>query len=545
MKHMRSRSLNVKITSLIAAITIPLIVIIFSSNLYSMKLVRNQIIAYNNNILGMYINQLDTDLEKISDYILYSNIHSNDINSNDVRLSYIFLLNVQTEFRDALNLHSRADGFFIYDKQDERFAYTHGGGAYGANYADRAGIKEYIMDLDTEKNYLTWYGITVNENHYLIFVIRTETVTAGAWISIAEIMNEIESLQVENMYSIRISTESFIDERIISGDLAKINQLNLSKPSQKSDAVVYIDFNEYNIMSKLSIIQQIIIVFSIFSIACIPLGFIFTRHIILHPIEKIKGTIAELKNGNCDARINTRSKITEFELMEDAFNELIDEAQSLRIHVYEDQLIKQRIELQLLYSQIKPHFFLNVINNFSNYAIVKEYEQIRELSQLLSNYVRYTFNHVSCMETLRHEVEHVRNYIELQKMRYPDNILFKTNLQPSTLDIPIPSLVIQTLVENIFKHARNEYGVLSIGIESMLSSCDDKHNLVIIIRDNGNGFSEDAMNEINSEPNSTMNDKIGIWNIKQRIALCYHKRANMVAENNNGAQLTIVLPLDG
>ncbi len=107
------------------------------------------------------------------------------------------------------------------------------------------------------------------------------------------------------------------------------------------------------------------------------------------------------------------------------FNGMMEQIQELRIHVYEEQLNKQKAELQHLQLQINPHFFMNSLNIIYNLALVKNYALIQEMAISLVQYFRYMFRSNLTFLPLKDELQHIRNYIRIQELRFLDSAGFR------------------------------------------------------------------------------------------------------------------------
>ena len=142
----------------------------------------------------------------------------------------------------------------------------------------------------------------------------------------------------------------------------------------------------------------------------------------------------------------------EFENLRSSFNAMAGEIQTLKIDSYERQLEKERMSLQNLLLQIRPHFLLNTFNQIFSMAQLKDFESIQKMSVYLSQYFRYLFRS-EYVSNIRMELDVVQNYLEMMELRYLDCFTVAWDIDKSLLDYPIPPLTIHNFVENIFKYA--------------------------------------------------------------------------------------------
>ena len=182
-------------------------------------------------------------------------------------------------------------------------------------------------------------------------------------------------------------------------------------------------------------------------------------------------------------------------------------------------------ELKTLKSQLNPHFMFNAMNSIR--ALIEEDPESAKVAiTKLSNILRYSLQ----MERLERvpledEVETVKNYLDLEKIRFEDRLKYKLDIDKSTQKIEIPPMMIQTLVENGIKHGvakRTEGG--EIELRSKLLSTSNGSKLKIEIRNSGHFSEEQLKNSIG----------FGVSNTKHRLNLLFGDDAHFSIKNENG-----------
>lgn len=191
-------------------------------------------------------------------------------------------------------------------------------------------------------------------------------------------------------------------------------------------------------------------------------------------------------------------------------------------------------ELSFLRSQVQPHFFFNTLNNLYSLTLDKSDkapETVLKLSDLMS-YVIYKGknNRVSLPE----EVTHIQNYIDLERLRYGDNLIAEINITGNIQGKVIPPLILMPFVENSFKHGSNyKNGNIPISI-----------NLSI----NGNVlyFSvKNSKSRNSSSPEQKSRSGIGIQNTLRRLELLYDKNFNLdIIEDEQSYKISLKITLD-
>jgi two-component system sensor histidine kinase YesM len=252
-----------------------------------------------------------------------------------------------------------------------------------------------------------------------------------------------------------------------------------------------------------------------------------------------------IRDGNLEARIKPYPTSDEFQTVNDTFNNMIDQIHELKINIYEEKINRQKSELKHLQLQINPHFFLNSLNIIHTLARAKDFELIQEMTLCLIQYFRYMFRSNLTFVMLKDELQHVRNYIRIQELRFPESLSFQLEAPEFLLNTPVPPLIIHTFVENTIKYAvtLDDPVKLAVKIELMENNC-----IKITISDSGKGFKEDILKELKAGHSiiDEQGEHIGIWNVQRRIQLLYKDQAKITLANGKpkGALIEIILPLE-
>ena len=182
-------------------------------------------------------------------------------------------------------------------------------------------------------------------------------------------------------------------------------------------------------------------------------------------------------------------------------------------------------ELKTLKSQLNPHFMFNAMNSIR--ALIEEDPESAKVAiTKLSNILRYSLQ-MERMERvpLEDEIETVKNYLDLERIRFEDRLKYKLDIERNTQKIEIPPMMIQTLVENGIKHGvakRTEGG--EIQLKSKLMSTSNGSKLKIEIRNSGHFSEEQLKNSIG----------FGVSNTKHRLNLLFGDDAYFTIKNENG-----------
>jgi two-component system sensor histidine kinase YesM len=298
-------------------------------------------------------------------------------------------------------------------------------------------------------------------------------------------------------------------------------------------------------LQKLPYLRWVAALIAMGSILLLPVFLLFLRTTVLVPLKRITAVMKRIEDGDLEARIDRYPAAEEFEIANGTFNRMMAQIKQLRISAYEDQIDKQKNELRNLQLRVNPHFFMNTLNIIYNLARVKNYELIQEMTLCLVQYFRYMFRSNLTFVPLKDELQHIRNYLRIQELRFPESLTYEIEIPESLLDTLVPSLVIQNFVENTFKHAITLDEPIHLSIRAELADAAEPQ-IKITIRDTGKGFPEKVLNDfhLGNRIIDSQGEHTGIWNVQQRLRLLYGNHAYVMLSNSNpsGAVVEIALP---
>ena len=219
---------------------------------------------------------------------------------------------------------------------------------------------------------------------------------------------------------------------------------------------------------------------------------LYYRYWILRPLNEIFRTIRQARSTG-QYRLE-RKQHSDFDDIYGQFNEMVDHIEQLASRVYEEQYRAQRAELKQLQMQIDPHFLYNSMYLIYRIARAEGNTSIANLSANLSNYYRYITKMPEQIVYLRDEIEHVMNYMEIQRIRFEPRI--HIHAQPLPEEIAqerIPSLIIQPIVENAFQHGVKDKA--SGGLVSLRYVCKEDY-FQVIVADNSGKMDEEKVAQL-------------------------------------------------
>lgn len=233
------------------------------------------------------------------------------------------------------------------------------------------------------------------------------------------------------------------------------------------------------------------------------------------------------------------------------YNSMVKEINNFIKNEYQNKLIILDSQMKSLEAQINSHFLFNTLESINSIAEIEGNQSIAVMSLALGNMFRYSIKTKSELVTITDEINHVKDYISIQTIRFDGKINLILNIKEEYSNLKILKLILQPLVENALYHGLKNctYGK-TIKISAFLNdSC-----IYLSVEDDGVGMTEEKLSQIREklekEPHFTElghrnNQSIGLKNIHSRIELYYGKGYGLSIESSEGkgTKINIKLPV--
>ena len=228
------------------------------------------------------------------------------------------------------------------------------------------------------------------------------------------------------------------------------------------------------------------------------------------------------------------------------YNDLVKKNQKLIHDIYEKDIQMLQTQLEMLQTQINPHFLYNTLESVYLSLEVKGEKESANIVYMLSKLFKYALKERNTI-SLNKEVEMVKMYLEIEKYRFGKRLAWEITLDQVAKDITIPKLLLQPLVENAVKHGielSKEGGMIDISITTY------EEILVIVVNDDGVGISPEKIIEIGESLNKKENiqkkirSSIGLKNVYERLIYYYGENAKLDIESADGeyTEVTVIIP---
>lgn len=338
-----------------------------------------------------------------------------------------------------------------------------------------------------------------------------------------------------------------------------INNLLNNKLQQGSDKYDSITKN----MNFISYFNAFIILLSL--MLNIFLAIIFTYRL-TKPIIDLAQSAEKIAEGNFDIQPITIETNDEIHILAKAFNRMV-----VNIKIYIDEIKRQvevekklkhqemenlrmksllkDAELKSLQSQINPHFLFNTLNAATQLAMMEGAEESSEFIEKIAKLFRYNLRKLDEPVTLEEEINYVKNYMFILKIRFGDKIQFHTDIDEGLMQVKIPCTIIQPIVENAYIHGLEN---LERQGKIILNVRYNNRKILIEVIDNGMGMEKStlaylmAREEHKKESNKHVTG-MGMENVIERLKLFYnvsdvYEVIEIQSEVGRGTKVTLKIP---
>lgn len=466
--------------------------------------------------LQIFEQMIESSMSEIENLLISQNIE--DVDLQNIRKPrkeidrYVALLSKKDFFANEIGKYKLLDGLFLYDKNMDSYI---GAVQDTVSVQDHTAIKDncskIVTRFENKEDHASWFSMEADGTYYLFRVINLKGLYFGGWMkpdnTVATIRASSGQEEEDDYYflceetGMILNRENLIDIDSIFGKNVIMNQKKYNVYSRELEDGVVLSYAIAD-HSKKNFLEQMMptfILILLFGSCALILSFVLTSEVIMNPLYSI---------------------------------------------FVEEERKKNQAQLQFLQIQVNPHFFNNCLSLIRNLILLDRNKEAEKVTLMLGRFTREYLNSDTEIP-LKRELERVKVYYELQKIRYEDKLELKVEVDPDMEDILVPTMSLQTFVENAIKHQRKQKGILKI---SLAIHFDEEKKLVKMkIADNGNGFDEEIMEQLKKGEaikDSEGIEHIGIQNVTWRMKLLYGNASWIHFRNgkNGGAEIIMYIP---
>ncbi|MNO19381.1 putative sensor-like histidine kinase [compost metagenome] len=531
-------------------------------SLASISIVKQQSTRYLQDTAKLYIDRINHDFAYINHYMGWTLANDESLNMMNAYEpdSSEFLKsndNLHKRFTELQKNYGQEYNFFFYLKNQSFFLNC---APISVNYTDYTELKKqiysYIEDKDVYAEfYSRWTPILVNGNYYIINIVPYYNRYLIGLISADNLIRPLRQINLgANGYASLVDENGTRISSPLSGSGKLVQQESGWTGLLQPRTTISSEFSnttfsasmviQFGAFEKIMIAQLLIMLLFFMVTSTICAVMLFFNKKVLGPVHSFSENLAHINEDGQPADFKS-SKIIELEQANEQFKGLVEQIKTFKIAIYEQELEKQRIQLDYMKQQIKPHFFLNCLTSIYSMAQIQMYEEIENMAMSTSKYFRYTFQNGENFVRLEDEIEHVRIYLDIQRSRYRDAFRYHIGLTETAKDTPIPPLVLQTFIENSVKYAISRDPEVQIRLTVNRRETAEEQVTEIQISDSGPGFAPGVLEKlVRGQPlDQSKGTHIGIMNTLKRLEYLYSKKAAVHFSNIEGGGASVILTL--
>lgn len=295
----------------------------------------------------------------------------------------------------------------------------------------------------------------------------------------------------------------------------------------------------YEELSNQSSIYMItVLIMLLLSGTLVSAGIIITSWGITRPINKLIESMKGVENGEFK-KVDMDAGNNEIGKLNNIYNAMIFKIENLIKEILREQKIKRKAELDVLQSQIKPHFLYNSFDAISSLALNNRNEDVYEIIKALGNFYRTSLSQGREVVSIEEEIRTAKSYATIMQMRYNNLFTIEMDIDEQVKKYNILKLVLQPLVENSIYHGIKP--TKRDGRIFIRASLKGEY-IELMVSDNGAGMSQEQFNSVIKGETSG----IGLRGTMERLNIYYNKKCKFKIESllDQGTKVTIHIPIE-
>ena len=312
----------------------------------------------------------------------------------------------------------------------------------------------------------------------------------------------------------------------------------------------YANLTNQSLRNTSIILTTIQIIISVLAVIISLNSFLSVSNAVQKPIADMEKLSTKVANGDLTARIDI-PHVDELDTLAGNLNTMTEQIAVLIQKNMEEQKNFQKAEMKALQAQITPHFLYNTLDTIVWLAEEEHTEEVVRITKAFSDFLRISLSRGHEWITISQELDHIKNYLTIQKIRYADILNYQIDADESLMDIKMIKLVLQPLIENAIYHGiKNKRGRGELKVS--VHYTDDSHTFVTFtVEDNGAGFTEERLGQVRNELRTGAQDSeklssvYGLYNVNKKLKLYYGEQTKgliIESEAGKGSRISFTIP---
>lgn len=573
-------SLSFKLLVSFSLIIVVLVSILFYGNMYAMNTVRLEVSKSTERLLHPHIAQVDESLSQINLFLLrmktmestYQDLVGLSLYAPGGSDYFFAKQRIFNYFEDSAEVYPGVYAFFVYsslNKDTILFAPSLDDTITLRTFIERQAVSFTSAHQPLRSYEQKWELLQYGDKYYLMRKqLAGSEVTIGALVEIDTLITQLKSFEeakswqwivmsdeerplTESLFGedelrrLRDSLKGTNDETFVTASIGGDDYLLVNTSFNEAPARLTTVIPEKEMLAPLLVFQRALYLIPFIGALIVVIYIWFIRSVFVRPMKGLIRGMSQIGYGDLTVRLE-EEKTKELAFVSDTFNKMVMQIKDLKIDVYEEKLKKQRAEFKHLQAQIKPHFYLNSLNIINSLSILGENHLVEKMTEHLAEYFRFiTHSHRESI-TLKDEINHIENYLEIQKLRFPDKLTYAIDLPPKFEAAHILPLIVQPFAENAIIHGMHK-GKQPFHIRIAVRRWEQSDEYMeIIVSDNGKGFPPERLEKLKEQGfmKGEGAQHVGIWNVHHRLRMKYGNLARITFMNgeDGGAEVRLFIP---
>jgi len=369
-----------------------------------------------------------------------------------------------------------------------------------------------------------------------------------------------------------LNQELLEKEEVLRTGLSQLNARYLDQTSGvfpvKQDGITYLLFfrklpaqnwfilgevPEKELYQKIDIIRQTMLLVSVFLLLIVILVAFRLSYGITKPLSIMARAMKQVERGEFSQALQLMPGVktghTEVGFVTRTFERMTVRLRYLIETEFQTNMRRKNAEYKALLLQINPHFYNNTLEIISGLAMMKREDLVVDATEALGKMMRYTLNLKSDIVQVKEEMDYMRDYLFILKLRYEDQLLINIEEDEAASHLIIAKFIMQPLIENAVKYSLEKEGEAVISLKTRIV----EQQLWLTVKDNGIGMSSNLIESLISEVGNdelegilkSEGRSIGLRNVLSRCHLSYGERfaVQLESELGEGTEITLQLPM--
>lgn len=558
MKKVFRRNLTVRLIMLFCLVILPINSLIVVITGILTKSYEEWIVDSYQNQIKMYVRNIDSEFAQLWNNVMNFLDTSNllTLTNGGTDDSMVEVLRFKKQFKDV-NMWGNIPGICcVWDKEKDIIHYFQEKKSYSMDEITqlekifRQREAKEGFGVDTELVLTRENGFIVKNYSFSFFsfglMLDIKWILSGFYDNCGDINGEIYLADKNGALKALYSDEGY---------QAVILKQNLEEYEKDSGYVVLQEKISLNNLSMVQVIKRtelmktlpglvrILYILTAISFIALPVLCFFASRIVIKPLWKLCEAMGEVEKGSLKYHLPVNTSTIQMDYLYSRFNHMVDELDSLIVESYEKEIEKLQSDSINMRLQVNQHMLLNFLNTIYSMAQLENTQKISEFSLLLMKYFRYVLRQDRELVTVEEEMNFVQDYLQIQKIRFPESFVCVYSVAEEAKEIQIPQLLIENFVENSIK-----YGiVMGSEIEILINARILDGKLILSICDTGNGMKKEVVEKL--QQGEIIEDRtgkhIGIWNCRRRLRNYYGDayQLNITSQENGGTQIWMAIPM--